>query len=273
MVVLKRTAMVWVCVIFSLWAAVPAAATVIPISIPGSSFEAPATSTDSNCEIPGWNENYKTSRAAGNYGAGVEATLNTAAGESGIAPADGSQCAFLWGTSGTMMGSIWQDTSLATNCAAGYSYTLTVGVGVDTKFGDGTLPSGTDQMAIKLYYGTLGGTCRHVTWLPDYDLVSATIAVSDVYAASKPNGSTPGHLTNYTITTPTIASGDPAVGQPLGIWIGCTSVNGSYNKVNWIVDNVLLSGAQVPEPSTLVTFSLGLAGMAIYAWRRSKQTS
>jgi hypothetical protein len=150
--------------------------------------------------------------------------------------------------------------ALASTFTVGESYKLTVGVAAaDFVSGKGYTSPATDHplstMEIRLYWDN-GGTKTIIG--------SKEIVFGDLSTSS---------LTDYSVTIPTVQSGDFYKNQAIGVWIQTTyqmtSEGVDPHNTYWLVDNVRVTEA-IPEPSTIVLLAAGLLGLLAYAWRRRR---
>ena len=74
------------------------------------------------------------------------------------------------------------------------------------------------------------------------------------------------HLTDYSLSIPSVAATDPWAGQSIGVELLQTQSGTGY----WDIDNVRLTTAAVPEPGSLALLAVGLGVLAVRKWRTSK---
>jgi hypothetical protein len=103
--------------------------------------------------------------------------------------------------------------------------------------------------------------------LPGYGAVQLSTDGGTTWSALPANNNGTPSTTAYHASTPLLASWAP--GQTLKIrWFDDNVQTGSPDQ-DLGLDNVVISGSQVPEPSTLVMTLVGLAGVAL-VWCRRK---
>lgn len=200
------------------------------IPVPNGSFEQPATTTF-NTDAAVWND----------PGSGTGVFINNGTYGNRIINGDGGQLAFMNTDEGS---EFFQE--LPETYEPGKAYTLTVGVAARSD----NPGNATDMMEMRLFWRDSGGTAHVLGATP-----VAYGSLSNTY------------LTNYEVTIPYVAPGDPWVGRPIGIWLRSTAepLGGSGD---WTLDNVRLTALGVPEPATGVLLGVGALGALWLVLRR-----
>lgn len=216
------------------------------IPIPNGSFESPTVdpTTDVNTTVDSWQKapqpgyfdpnvyGFQWDQTAGVFG-------NTPVGDPAhIDNVDGNQAAYILPFPQV---SLSQD--LSVSYQVGVSYQLTVGV-----LGK-SMPADGDILTLSFYYRNAG---NQVT----VDSTSITYT-----AASLPSGT---HLTDFSVTVPTVLAGAAWANQNIGVAITSTSGAGAGY---WDVDNARLTATTVPEPGALALAALGVGGLLVVGRR------
>jgi len=126
---------------------------------------------------------------------------------------------------------------------AGLSYQLVVGV----IGGKGGMPEGA-ALELSLYYRDNAN-----------NIVTVGSSPITYTAAAFPNA---GHFLDFTVSIPTVQSGDAWAEQNIGIGLFSTSGTGTGY---WELDNVRLT--EVPEPTSGALLGLGLGAFLLKRWR------
>lgn len=216
------------------------------ITVKNASFEAPVLTEGGVTGFQDWTHSIV---AAANTGQCRQALCSDQVGLSGYT---GDQAAYLYvGGSPSAVG--YQNLVsfhqvLDATAQAGQSYTLTADlVGLATCAGSKNVGS----CQLGMYLGYMNGS----TFTP---LASRDYSFSELYNTANWT------LQTKSISTATIASGAPAVGNNLVILFGIDAV--TSDSVNFLLDNVRVSS--VPEPSALALMTMGMFGILAYAWRK-----
>ncbi len=212
---------------------VPAVAELIPINNP--SFESPSVAPG-GVSVFSHDVNDTDVWVDGQSGSGVFNNAGPAYGNA-ITNQDGLQLAF---TSNLTDRNMFQDVTGSTY-EVNKSYTLTIGWAARSD----SPGAADDTMEMRLFSRTPSFTV----------LGAAPVRYGDLSNTQ---------LTDYTLSIPTVQSGDSWAGQQIGIWLYVTSGNGG----SWTLDNVRLEATAVPEPTSLSLLGCALAGLLAYAWRR-----
>ncbi len=235
----------------ALLACAPLSARGQSIAVPNYSFELPATGYVST-NVNSWQKVPKPSWYQESSGFTwdqlIGIFLNTAPGQSdSIDNLAGNQAAYLFAVPQVGMfqdyNSIdWQTTTpthaFNATYTVGKAYTLTVGINGG---GGGMLDGAT--LALILYYRDAGGNMVTVA--------STTVVQS---AAVFPTHT---HMTDFTVTVPTVRATDPWAGKNIGIQLVSTvstALQGGY----WDLDNVRLSAST--SNSTSIPTTLAVSG-------------
>jgi hypothetical protein len=130
----------------------------------------------------------------------------------------------------------------------GMSYTLTVGL-----YGK-SLAENFSSLSLSLYYRDGGNQIVPVS------------STSVLYNTATFSTNAPFSLIDYTVTVPTVQSGDAWAGKNIGIRFAIGSGDGNGY---WDLDNVRLTA--VPEPATTGLLGLGVAGVVAGWWRSRRR--
>lgn len=215
------------------------------ITVKNASFEAPVLTEGGVTGFQDWTH---TIVGTANTGQCRQALCSDQVGLSGYT---GAQAAYLFSNKGSASGyqnfvSFHQ--VLDATAQAGQSYTLTADlVGLATFAGSENVGS----CQLGMYLGYMNGSA----FTP---LASRDYSYSELYNAADWT------LQTKSISTATIVSGAPAVGNNLVILFGIDAV--TSDAVNFLLDNVQVSS--VPEPSALALTTMGMFGILAYAWRK-----
>jgi hypothetical protein len=153
---------------------------------------------------------------------------------------DGNQAAFIATQTGNEFTQV-----LGQNFAAGQAYTLTTAVAHSF----GSPPAATDEVRLALYYVGADNQ-RHIVLQRD--------VFNDVATGLSAN-----HFNDFSGTSPVLAAGDPAVGQPIGVLLTTIGDVGGF----FDLDNVRVDA--VPEPAVLSVIGLGAMGLLARRGRRA----
>jgi len=186
-----------------------------PVLIPivNASFEAPVVDPNGFGAVPlvdGWTEMDIDTMFSTNTGVFANTDPNSF---DHIVNADGSQLAFLGSQTGNAL-----EQDLDAVYTAGFSYVLTVGVSVSSRFPPSAAEP-VDTLELALYYR-------------DANDVVVDIAIQTVEAT----GQSYTQLQDFSLELPTVQSGDVWTGKPIGIALRAAGQPGGF----WDLDNVRL---------------------------------
>jgi hypothetical protein len=174
---------------------------------------------------------------------------------SGNTAADGNQAVYVWTGDPDPGNRPYFFQSLETNFEAGQDYTLTLAASMWAPPGGSAgvaTPGQTLEMSLGYWEeGQTGATGPTLVAqrLIAYDEINAT-------------------WQDYSVSTGAISGDDPAVGQPIVIFV--SQGNAPYvTGPQYQFDNVRCD-VVVPEPGTVALLVSGLVGLIAYAWRKRK---
>ena len=216
------------------------------VAVPNASFESPATPgsfTEIPVDAPGvfgaWEKfgNFTASYHMATFG-GLPAN---AAGSQALTLNGGFAMVFqdvANYSGGGSAGQYWR---------AGFTYTLTVGVGLR---GDNA-PAANSALDLRFFHRAADQAGANV--------LGTTVVTVGLNPVNATTGG--GLLTDYTLSH-TVAPGAPEEGRPVGLWLFAHDGNG-----DWALDNVRLDSSPVPEPAGSL---LGLLAAAALSGRRRR---